>query len=64
MIVVEASGQVLYNKLVSRLPLFMGEWLVLFGLHSPLKSQHIIEFAQIKTVSLFNVEMFSPPQMT
>lgn len=64
MIVVEANGQVLYNKLISPLPLFMGEWLVLFGVHSPLKSQHITEFAQIQIVSLCNVKMFFPPQMT
>lgn len=40
-IVVQEKGQVLYNTLISQLPLFMSEWL--FSFYSSLKSQPLIK---------------------
>lgn len=50
MIVVEANGDVLYNKVRTQLPLITGEALVLFSAHTPLISQHFIGFAQMKSL--------------
>lgn len=53
-IVVETDGHVLYNKMISKLPLFMGEWC---SFSYEITRYTVIEFIQSWTTSLCNVKM-------